>query len=104
LKENYPNKNFGESEYIEVGKRSDAGRYRDLILFEQSPLNKSDPIGKATLSLFWYYPEGQKTSNDTVLDIYRPVKWCEDHVTWEEKESISEVITMPPNNNRFKII
>jgi hypothetical protein len=75
LKENSPNKNFVESEYIEVGKRSDAGRYRDLIFFELSPLNKTDQIGKATLSLFWICPEGQKRSNDTVLDIYRPVKW-----------------------------
>jgi uncharacterized membrane protein len=29
-----------------------------------------------------------------VLDIYRPVKWCEDHVTWEEKES-----NVPWNNS-----
>jgi uncharacterized membrane protein len=87
LKDESPNKTFSESEYIDVGQRADGGIYRDLILFDLSSLNKTDQIEKATLSLFWYYPENQMRSNDTVLEVYKPVKWCEEHVTWEEKES-----------------
>ena len=87
LKEDYPNKNFHESEYIDVGKHPDWGRYRDVILFELSSFNKTDQIEKVTISLFWYYPEGQKRSNDTVVEVYRPIKWCEEHTTWKEKES-----------------
>ena len=26
-------------------------------------------------------------SKDTVLEVYRPIKWCEEHTTWKEKES-----------------
>ena len=62
LKEESPNKTFRESEYIDVGKRSDGGIYRDVILFDLSSLNKTDQIEKATLSLFWYYPENQMRS------------------------------------------
>ncbi|HET8686606.1 MAG TPA: disaggregatase related repeat-containing protein, partial [Methanosarcina sp.] len=36
---------------------------------------------------FWYYPENQMRLKDTVLEVYRPVKWCEEHVTWQQKES-----------------
>jgi uncharacterized membrane protein len=87
LKDESFNKTFSESEYIDVGQRVDGGTYRDLILFNLNSLNKTDRIEKATLSLFWYYPENQMRSKDTVLEVYRPVKWCEEHVTWEEKES-----------------
>jgi len=87
LKEDSPNTTLRESEYIDVGERSDGGIYRDVILFDLSSLNKTDQIEKASISLFWYYPENQMRSKDTVLEVYRPVKWCEEHVTWEEKES-----------------
>lgn len=87
LKEESPNTTFRESEYIDVGKSSDGGIYRDVILFDLSSLNKTDHINKAELSFFWYYPENRMRSEDTVLEVYRPVKWCEEHATWEEKES-----------------
>ena len=86
LREEAPNITFSDSEYIDVGKRSERGTYRGVIVFELSSLNQTDRIEKATLSLFWYYPENQMRSKDTVLEVYRPVKWCEEHVTWQQKE------------------
>ena len=86
LKEETPNKTFREREYIDVGKRSDGGVYRDVILFELSSLNQTNQIKEASLSLFWYYPENQMRPKDTVLEVYRPEKWCEEHITWEEME------------------
>jgi uncharacterized membrane protein len=87
LREEAPNMTLSESGYIDVGKRSDGGIYRDVIIFDLSSLNQTDRIEKATLSLFWYYPENQMRLKDTVLEVYRPVKWCEEHVTWQQKES-----------------
>ena len=87
LREEAPNMTLSESGYIDVGKRSDGGIYRDVIIFDLSSLNQTDRIEKATLSLFWYYPENQMRLKDTVLEVYKPVKWCEEHVTWQQKES-----------------
>ena len=87
LREEAPNVTLSESEYIDVGKRSDGGIYRDVVIFELSSFNQTDRIEEATLSLFWYYPENQMRSKDTVLEVYRPVKWCEEHVTWQQRES-----------------
>lgn len=81
-----PNMTLSDSEYIDVGKRSDGGIYRDVIIFELSSFNQTARIEEATLYLFWYYPENQMRSKDTVLEVYRPVKWCEEHVTWQQKE------------------
>jgi len=87
LRQEVPNMTLSESEYIDVGKRSDGGIFRDVIIFELSSFNQTDQIEEATLSLFWYYPENQMRSKDTVLEVYRPVKWCEEHVTWQQSES-----------------
>ncbi len=87
LRQEAPNITLSESEYIDVGKKSDGGIYRDVIIFELSSFNQTDRIEDATLSLFWYYPENQTRSKDTVLEVYRPVKWCEEHVTWQQRES-----------------
>jgi uncharacterized membrane protein len=87
LREEAPNTTLSGSEYIDIGKRSDGGIYRDVIIFDLSSLNQTDRIKEATLSLFWYSPENQMRLKDTVLEVYRPVKWCEEHVTWLQRES-----------------
>ena len=87
LREEAQNMTLSESEYIDVGKRSDGGIYRDVIIFELGSFNQTDRIKETTLSLFWYYPENQMRSKDTVLEIYRPVKWCKEHVTWQQRET-----------------
>jgi uncharacterized membrane protein len=86
LKEESPNTTFRETEYMDVGERSEGGKYRDVVLFELNQLGETDSIEKATLSLFWYYPD-ETRPEDTTLEIYRPEKWCEEHVTWEARET-----------------
>ncbi len=86
LKEWSSNTTFREIGYIDVGERSEGGKYRDVILFELSQLNETDEIEKATLSLFWYYPN-ESRPEDTILEVYRPEKWCEEHVSWDERET-----------------
>jgi uncharacterized membrane protein len=85
LKEESPNITFRETEYIDVGERAEDGIYRDVILFELDQLNETDEIEKATLSLFWYSPD-EARPEDTILEIYRPEKWCDEHVSWDAKE------------------
>ncbi|AKB30432.1 hypothetical protein MSSIT_3713 [Methanosarcina siciliae T4/M] len=85
LKEEAPTTTYRETEYIDVGERSEGGIYRGLMLFELKQLDETGSIEKATLSLFWYYPE-EARPEDTILEVYRPEKWCDEHVTWEERE------------------
>ncbi len=87
LREEAQNITFSDSEYIDVGKRSDGGIYRGVIIFDLSSLNQTDKVKEATLSLFWYYPENQIRPKDTILEVYRPMKWCKEHVTWQQRES-----------------
>ncbi len=87
LREETPNTTLREREYLDVGKRSGGGAYRDVILFELSSLNQTNQIEEAALSFFWHYPENQMRPKDTVLEVYRPIKWCEEHITWEEREA-----------------
>ncbi|MCC4768772.1 DNRLRE domain-containing protein [Methanosarcina sp. DH2] len=86
LKEESPNTTFRETEYMDLGERSEGGKYRDVILFELNQLGGTNNIEKATLSLFWYYPD-EARPKDTILEVYRPEKWCEEHVTWEARET-----------------
>lgn len=86
LRQEVPNMTFSESEYIDIGERSDGSIYRGVIIFDLSSFNQTDQIEEATLSLFWYYPENQMRPKDTVLEVYRPVNWCEEHVTWQQRE------------------
>ncbi|AKB38712.1 hypothetical protein MSSAC_4122 [Methanosarcina siciliae C2J] len=85
LKEEAPTTTYRETEYIDVGERSEGGIYRGLMLFELKQLDETGSIEKATLSLFWYYPE-EARPEDTILEVYRPEKWCDEHVNWEERE------------------
>lgn len=93
LKEESSNTTFRETEYIDVGERAEGGIYRSVILFELDQLNETDEIEKATLSLFWYYPD-EARPDDTILEVYMPVKWCEEHVSWDTRE-----IETPWNNS-----
>ncbi|MDQ1274772.1 MAG: hypothetical protein QG610_344 [Euryarchaeota archaeon] len=85
LKAESSNTTFRKTEYIDVGERSDGGKYRDLIIFELGHLSETAEIEKATLSLFWYYPV-EARPEDTIIEVYRPVKWCEEHVSWDARE------------------
>ena len=69
LREGAPDITLSESEYIDIGKRSDGGIYRDVIIFEMGSFNQTDRIKEANLALFWYYPENQLRYKDTVLEV-----------------------------------
>lgn len=75
-----PNKPF-----IGVGGTSTDGRYRDLIWFNMSNYTGPVEIDSASLSLYWFYPEGSRPE-DTVIEIYRPVSaWDPSSVSWNKE-------------------
>ncbi|WP_440954796.1 disaggregatase related repeat-containing protein [Methanosarcina sp. Mfa9] len=86
LREGSPDIVFTDVIYLDLGGKEGIGGYRDLVVFDLSKYNNADQIEKATLSLFWYYPEGEKRPEDTVVEIYRPEAWNPDHVTWNSKD------------------
>ncbi len=86
LREASPEDILSDKAFIDVGGMSGVGRYRDLIWFNVSDYTNDTEIKNATLSLFWYYPSSSRP-NDTVLEIYRPVAWNPDYVSWNKKNS-----------------
>ena len=85
LREGSPNTVFNDVRYIDVGGRDGTGAYRDLLFFDLSEYEDSETIENATLSLFWYYPEGKEREEDTIVEIYRPDSWNPDYVTWNSR-------------------
>lgn len=71
---------FSTSSYLDVGKS--AYRCRDVLWFNLSSYNTTDIIYNATLSLYWYYPQNAMRKNDTVVEIYRPLEWEPEYVSW----------------------
>ncbi|AGB49999.1 Ig-like domain-containing protein [Methanomethylovorans hollandica DSM 15978] len=71
---------LGTTTYLDVGNNE--SRARDVMLFDLSMYDKNDTISRATLSLFWYYPESKTRTSDTVVEVYRPAQWNPEHVTW----------------------
>jgi len=84
LRETSPEGVFSDTSFIDVGKLSNVGRYRDVISFNLSEYTSATEVESANLSLFWYYPSSTR-SNDTVIEIYRPVSWNPDYVSWNKK-------------------
>jgi uncharacterized membrane protein len=56
-------------------------------LFDLSAYKPTDAISKATLSLYWYYPPSATRTSDTVVEVYRPVEWDPNYVTWNSRIS-----------------
>jgi uncharacterized membrane protein len=86
LRETSPEEVFSDKAFIDVGGLNNVGGYRDVILFNLSGYTSKMEINNATLSLFWYYPPSLR-SNDTVIEVYRPVAWNPDYVSWNKKNS-----------------
>jgi len=86
LRGSTPNTVLSSSSYIDIGKLGTTG-YRDVILFDLSSYNPMDTISQATLSLYWYYPAGATRTSDTVVEVYRPVQWDPQHVSWSYRAS-----------------
>jgi PKD repeat protein len=86
LRQSSPTTVLSTSAYIDIGRLGTAS-YRDVMWFDLSGYNSTDTIAKATLSLYWYYPAGATRASDTVVEIYRPVKWDPQYVTWNTRIS-----------------
>ena len=84
LREASPEDVFSDKSFLDVGGMSGVGRYRDFIWFNVSEYTNATEISNATLSLFWYYPPSSRP-NDTVIEVYRPVAWNPDYVSWNKK-------------------
>ncbi|MFA0823533.1 MAG: disaggregatase related repeat-containing protein [Methanomethylovorans sp.] len=85
LRETSPNTVYSDSSYIDIGKSTSASR--DLMWFDLSEYNTTDKISKATLSLYWYYPSAATRSSNTVVEVYRPVEWDPEYVSWNYRAS-----------------
>ncbi|MCC7577009.1 MAG: DNRLRE domain-containing protein [Methanomethylovorans sp.] len=85
LRESSPSSVLSSSNYLDIGKST--SNCRDLILFDLSALGKTDTISGAMLSLYWYYPAGASRTSDTIVEVYRPVAWDPDHVSWNSISS-----------------
>jgi len=86
LREGSPDTVFNDVRYLDMGGRDGVGGYRDLLLFDLSELDNSKVVDKATLSLFWYYPEVTERPEDTIVEIYRPESWNPNYVTWNSRD------------------
>jgi len=86
LRQISPDRVYSTSIYLDIGKLSTSS-YRDVILFDLSGYDPKDTISQATLSLYWYYPAGATRTSDTVVEVYRPVKWDPKYVTWNTSMS-----------------
>jgi len=86
LREGSPDTVYNDVRYIDLGGRDGVGGYRDLVMFDLSELDNAEMIGNATLSLFWYYPEGTARPEDTIVEIYRPDAWNPDYATWNSRD------------------
>jgi uncharacterized membrane protein len=84
LRETSPEDVFSDASFIDVGGLSGVGRYRDVISFDLSGYTSDIDVNSATFSIFWYYPSNSRP-NDTVIEVYRPVAWNPDYVSWNKK-------------------
>jgi len=86
LRGSTPNTVLSSSSYIDIGKLGTTG-YRDVMLFDLSSYDPTDTISQSTLSLYWYYPAGATRTSDTVVEVYRPVQWDPQYVSWNYRAS-----------------
>ncbi|MDQ1253693.1 MAG: hypothetical protein QG646_2880, partial [Euryarchaeota archaeon] len=86
LREASPELVYQSSLFIDVGGKENV-RYRDIMWFDLSKYATDSQVGNAILSLYWYYPAGNKRSEDTVIEIYRPAStWNSNYVSWNKRD------------------
>jgi len=85
LRESSPSTVLSASTYLDIGKSTSV--CRDVMMFDLSGYNTTDTITKATLSLYWYYPSATTRTSDTVIEVYRPLEWDPDYVSWNYRTS-----------------
>jgi uncharacterized membrane protein len=85
LREATPEEIFSDKAFLDIGSTRSSGRTRDIISFNLSGYTGAAQMSKATLSLFWYYPNSVRPE-DTVIEIYRPASsWNSNYVSWNKK-------------------
>jgi hypothetical protein len=100
LREASPNTVYKEKSYLDIGDRPGIGKYRELLLFDLSEYSNAENISSATLSLYWFYPDGKKRPKDTIIDVYRPAAtWNPENVTWNSKDN--GVLWIQPGGDWF---
>jgi hypothetical protein len=88
LREASPNTVFKDKSYLDIGDRPGIGKYRELIQFDLSEYSDAENISSATLSLYWFYPDGKERPKDTIIEVYRPAAaWNPENVTWNSKDN-----------------
>jgi uncharacterized membrane protein len=77
---------YQNTSFIDVGGLN-AGKYRDVMWFNLREYSNVTEVDNATLSLYWYYPEGKSRPNDTVIEVYRPAaSWNSSYVCWNNRD------------------
>ncbi len=100
LKEAAPNTAYKEKSYIDLGDRPGIGKYRELLLFDLSKYSDAKNISSATLSLYWFYPDGKERPKDTVMEVYRPAAaWSPENVTWNSRDN--DVLWIQPGGDWY---
>ena len=95
LREDNPAGVYSDSTYLDIGKSSSA--CRNVMWFDLSEYNTTDIISKATLSLYWYYPASKTRTSDTVVEVYRPLEWDPEYVSWTSRTSTTAWTTAGGN-------
>jgi uncharacterized membrane protein len=86
LREASPEIVYKSSSFIDVGGMNSV-RYRDIMWSNLSEYTSDSQIDNAVLSLYWYFPAGKTRTEDTVIEVYRPVSaWNSDYVSWNNKD------------------
>jgi hypothetical protein len=100
LREASPNTVYKEKSYLDIGDRPGIGKYRELLLFDLSEYIDAENIRSATLSLYWFYPDGKERPKDTIIEVYRPAAaWNPENVTWNSKDN--GVLWIQPGGDWF---
>jgi len=86
LREGSPDTVYNDVAYLDLGGRDGVGGYRDLVIFDLREYKDAELIENATLSLFWYCPDGIERPQDTVVEIYRPDAWNPEYATWNSRD------------------
>ncbi len=95
LREDSPAGVYSDITYLDIGKSTST--CRDLMWFDLSEYNTTDTISKATLSLYWYYPASKTRTSDTVVEVYRPLEWDPEYVSWTSRTSTTAWTTAGGN-------
>jgi uncharacterized membrane protein len=102
LREASPDTVYQDKVYLDIGGRPGIGKYRDLLSFDLSEYSDAENISNATLSLYWYYPDGRERPEDAVVEIYRPAAaWNPENVTWNSRDN--GVLWTQPGGDWFDV-